>query len=86
MRHSAGSESSVPSFESSSVQPLRVRKNVSIAAGDADHDADYPPELRVARRRAGAAACTFMPYMPVSTVIGMKIVEMIVSTFMTPFS
>ena len=48
--------------------------------------ADDPPELRVARRLAGAAAATFMPYMPVSTVSGMKIVEMIVSTFITLFS
>ena len=29
---------------------------------------------------------TFMPYMPVSTVSGMKIVAMIVSTFMTLFN
>ena len=49
----------------------------------AEHDPDHPPELRLDRRRADAAASTFMPYRLVSTVSGMKIVAMTVSTFMT---
>ena len=81
---SAQSQSPVRVFSLSHSQSRR-RKNVSITAVTApmianihQNAASSPPG------RCGSG--TFIPYMPVSTVIGMKIVEMMVSTFITPFS
>ena len=65
-------------------QSLR-RKNQSMTPDDRHHDPEDPPELRAVAARTDAAASTFMPYRLVSTVSGMKIVAMTVSTFITWF-